>query len=205
MTERQSAGALAAAGVTVVFWSSAFVSIRSAGASYSPGALALGRLATAAVLLGAFALIRRVGWPDRRAWPGILTAGLLWFAGYMVLLNWGERLVDAGTAALIVNVGPILIALLSTWVLHEAAPRSLWFGIAVSFAGTVVVGLSMSGGGGSSLLGGLLCVLAGVTYALGGGLQKPALQYGSAPQNTPYSAPVAPGALLPFSRPLAHH
>ena len=204
MSERQSAGALAAAGVTVLFWSSAFVSIRSAGASYSPGALAFGRLATAAVLLGAFALVRRVGWPDRRAWPGILISGLLWFAGYMVFLNWGERLVDAGTAALVVNVGPILIALLSAWVLHEAAPRSLWLGIAVSFAGTVVVGLSMSGGGGSSLLGVLLCVLAAITYAIGVVSQKPALKYGSALQITTYSALVAAVALLPFAGLLAH-
>ncbi|WP_433379119.1 DMT family transporter [Actinoplanes sp. CA-142083] len=196
--------ALVAAAVTVIFWASAFVSIRSAGAAYSPGALALGRLATAAVLLGAFALIRRVGWPDRRAWPGILTSGLLWFGGYMVFLNWGERLVDAGTAALIVNVGPILIALLSARLLHEAAPRSLWLGIAVSFAGTAVVGLSMSSGGSSSLLGVLLCVLAAITYAIGVVSQKPALRYGSALQITTYSALVATLALLPFSGVLLH-
>ena len=199
MTDRQGARALLAAAVTVLFWASAFVSIRSAGAAYSPGALAAGRLITAALVLGAFALVRRVGWPDRRAWPGILTAGLLWFCGYMVFLNWGERLVDAGTAALVVNVGPILIALISTFILHEAAPRSLWAGIAVSFAGTVVVGLSMSGGGGSSLLGVLLCVLAAITYAIGVVSQKPALRYGSALQITTYSALVAAIALLPFA------
>src|SRR5262245_30179621 len=119
MPDRQRAAALGAAAVTVLFWASAFVSIRSAGSAYSPGALALGRLATAALLLGVFALIRRVGLPDRRAWPGILISGLLWFGGYMVFLNWGERLVDAGTAALIVNVGPILIALLSVFLLRE--------------------------------------------------------------------------------------
>ncbi|MCP9984090.1 hypothetical protein [Actinomadura madurae] len=34
--------AMAAATITVVFWASAFVAIRSAGAEYSPGALALG-------------------------------------------------------------------------------------------------------------------------------------------------------------------
>ncbi|MEU4235892.1 DMT family transporter [Actinoplanes sp. NPDC026619] len=204
MSDRERAGALAAAGVTVLFWASAFVSIRSAGAAYSPGALALGRLATAALLLGAFALVRRVGWPDRRAWPGILISGLLWFGGYMVCLNWGERLVDAGTAALIVNVGPILIALLSGWLLHEAAPRSLWLGIGVSFAGTAVVGLSMSGGGRSSLLGVLLCVLAAITYAIGVVAQKPALKHGSALQITTWSALVATLALLPFAGVLVH-
>lgn len=189
--------------MTVLFWASAFVSIRSAGSAYSPGALALGRLGTAALLLGGWALIRRVGWPDRRAWPGILTSGLLWFGGYMVFLNWGERLVDAGTAALLVNIGPILIALLGVWLLREGAPRSLWFGIAVSFAGTVVVGLSMSAGGGSSLLGVLLCVLAAITYAIGVVAQKPALRYGSALQITTYSTLVATVALLPFAGRLA--
>ena len=44
--------ALAAAGVTVLLWASAFVSIRSAAASYSPGALALGRLLIASAVLG---------------------------------------------------------------------------------------------------------------------------------------------------------
>lgn len=203
MPDRQRAVALAAAAVTVLFWASAFVSIRSAGSAYSPGALALGRLGTAALLLGGWALIRRVGWPDRRAWPGILTSGLLWFGGYMVFLNWGERLVDAGTAALLVNIGPILIALLGVWLLREAAPRSLWFGIAVSFAGTVVVGLSMSAGGGSSLLGVMLCVLAAITYAIGVVAQKPALRYGSALQITTYSTLVATVALLPFAGQLA--
>ena len=68
--------ALAAAAVTVLFWASAFVSIRSAGDAYSPGALALGRLLTAAVLLGAFALVRRVGWPH------VITGSDRRFIGY---------------------------------------------------------------------------------------------------------------------------
>ena len=199
MSDRQRAAALAAASVTVLFWASAFVSIRSAGGAYSPGALALGRLGTAALLLSVFALVRRVGWPARGAWPGILISGLLWFGGYMVFLNWGERLVDAGTAALVVNLGPILIAVLSTRLLREATPRSLWIGMGVSFAGTVVVGLSMSGGGSSSLLGVLLCLLAAITYAIGVVAQKPALRHGSALQITTYSTLVATVALLPFA------
>ncbi len=199
MVDRKSAGASAAAAVTVVFWASAFVSIRSAGGAYSPGALALGRLGTAAVVLGLFALVRRVGWPARGAWPGILISGVLWFGGYMVFLNWGERLVDAGTAALIVNIGPILIALLGAWLLRERSPRSLWIGIAVSFAGTVVVGLSVSGSGNSSLLGVLLCLLAAITYAIGVVAQKPALRHGSALQITTWSVLVATVCLLPFA------
>ena len=192
-----------AVAVTVVLWASAFVSIRHAGEAYSPGALALGRLAAAVVVLGVFALIRRVGWPPRAAWPGILISGVLWFAGYTVLLNWGEREVDAGTAALLINIGPILIALLGAVVLRERLTKPLLAGIAVSFAGAVVVGASMSGGGGSSLLGVLLCVLAAVTYAIGVVAQKPALNHASALQVTTYSCLVGFATCLPFAGVLA--
>jgi drug/metabolite transporter (DMT)-like permease len=191
--------ALIAAGVTVVLWASAFVSIRSAGEAYSPGALALGRLATAAVVLGVIALIRREGLPPRAAWPGILAAGVLWLGLYMVALNWGERKVDAGTAALVVNVGPILIALFSAVLLREGLPRPLIAGIAVSFAGAAVVGLSTSTGGGASVAGVLLCLLAAVAYAIGVVAQKPALRHASAFQVTLYSCLVGLVACLPFT------
>jgi drug/metabolite transporter (DMT)-like permease len=179
------------------------VSIRSAGSAYSPGALALGRLATGAVVLAAISLIRRVGAPPRAAWPGILVSGVLWFGAYMVLLNWGEREVDAGTAALVVNVGPVLIALLGGWLLHEGLPRRLLAGIAVSFAGAVVVGLSMSNGGRSSVLGVLLCLLAAIAYAGGVVAQKPALRHATALQATTYGCLVGLIACLPFAGVLA--
>ena len=204
MPDRQQSTAVAAAAVTVVFWASAFVAIRSAGDAYSPGAMALGRLGTAALVLGVFALVRRVGWPRRAAWPGILISGVGWFAGYMVLLNWGEQIVDAGTAALVVNVGPILIAVLGGLFLGERTRRSVWLGIGVAFAGTAVVGLSMSRGGGSSVLGVVLCFLAAVTYAIGVVAQKPALRHGSALQITTYACLVATVALLPFAGRLLH-
>ena len=47
--------AAGAAAVTVVLWASAFVSIRSAGGHFSPGALALGRLLVASLALPAAA------------------------------------------------------------------------------------------------------------------------------------------------------
>lgn len=55
----------------------------------------------------------------RAGMAGIVAAGVLWFGIYMVALNWGEQHVDAGTAAMVVNIGPILIALLSGWLLRE--------------------------------------------------------------------------------------
>lgn len=191
--------AAGAALVTVVLWASAFVSIRSAGEVYSPGALALGRLLAGSVALGALCLIRREGWPPRAAWPGIAVSGVLWFGVYMVVLNWGEQQVDAGTAALVVNIGPILIALLGARLLGDPMPPRLLAGMAVSFAGAVTVGLSMSGGGSSSALGVLLCLLAAVAYAGGVVAQKPALARAGALQVTTFGCLVGAVLCLPFA------
>ncbi|MGW5639296.1 DMT family transporter, partial [Streptomyces sp. NPDC003832] len=196
--------AAGAATVTVVLWASAFVSIRSAGASYAPGALALGRLLAGALVLGVICVVRREGWPPRPAWRGIALSGVLWFGFYMVALNWGEQQVDAGTAALVVNIGPILVALLGARLLGDAMPPRLLAGMAVSFAGAVTVGLSMSGGGGSSLLGVVLCLLAAVGYAGGVVAQKPALGHASPLQVTTFGCLVGAVACLPFAPQLVH-
>lgn len=191
--------ALAAAAVTAILWASAFVAIRSAGSVYSPGSLALGRLLAGATVLGAISLLRRTGWPPRAAWPGILCSGVLWFGGYLVLLNWGEREVDAGTAAMLVNIGPLLIALLGGRLLGEGLPRSLLVGMAVSFAGAVLVGISTSGTGRASVPGVLLCLLAAVAYAVGVVAQKPALRHAGALSVTTFGCVIGAVACLPFA------
>ncbi|MFD7812673.1 DMT family transporter [Streptomyces sp. NPDC059785] len=195
-TELLAAGA---ATVTVLLWASAFVSIRSAGASYSPGALALGRLLAGALALGVLCLVRGEGLPPRGAWRGIVISGVLWFGFYMVALNWGEQQVDAGTAALVVNVGPVLIALLGARLLGDAMPPRLLAGMAVSFAGAVAVGLSMSGDGRNSVLGVVLCLLAAGAYAAGVVAQKPALGSGSPLQVTTFGCLVGAVTCLPFA------
>ncbi|WP_020139333.1 DMT family transporter [Streptomyces sp. 351MFTsu5.1] len=195
-TELLAAGA---ATVTVVLWASAFVSIRSAGEAYSPGALALGRLLSGALALGVLCLVRREGLPPREAWRGIAVSGVLWFGFYMVVLNWGEQQVDAGTAALVVNVGPLLIALLGARLLGDAMPPRLLAGMAVSFAGAVTVGLSMTDEGGSSVLGVVLCLLAAIAYAGGVVAQKPALGSASPLQVTTFGCLVGAVVCLPFA------
>jgi drug/metabolite transporter (DMT)-like permease len=150
---------MAAIVTTVVAWASAFVSIRSAGHDYTAGALALGRMLVATIAVMALLVVRREGLPDRRAWPGILIGGVLWFGLYMVALNWAEQRVDAGTAAMLIGIGPIVIALLSARLLGEGLPRLLIAGLAVAFAGTVLVGYSQSGGGSAPILGVLACLV----------------------------------------------
>ncbi|HET6481101.1 MAG TPA: DMT family transporter [Actinoplanes sp.] len=178
-------------------WASAFVGIRAAAPHFSPGSLALGRLLASSVVLVLFLVIRRERLPPRAGWPGIAVSGVLWFGLYMVALNWGEELVDAGTAAMVVNVGPALMALLAGWLLDEGFPPRLLAGIVVSFAGAMVVGFSISGDGQASVLGVLLCLVAAIAYAAGVVAQKSASRHASALQTTTFGCLIGAIACLP--------
>jgi drug/metabolite transporter (DMT)-like permease len=152
--------ALGAALVTVVLWASAFVGIRAAGDDFAPTSLALGRLLVASAVLGAFVLVRREPLPRAGDLPLLVVCGLLWFGFYNVALNAGERRVDAGTAAMLVNVAPVLIAVLAGIVLREGFPRRLLAGCAFAFGGVAVIGVATNGSGSSSGWGAALCLLA---------------------------------------------
>jgi drug/metabolite transporter (DMT)-like permease len=195
--------ALVAALVTVVLWASAFVGIRAAGEDLSPGALSLGRLAVGSALLGVFVLLQQGRLPGRRDWPGIVVCGVLWFGLYNLALNEAEQRVDAGTAAMLVNVGPILIALLAGWLLKEGFPRALVAGCAVAFAGVVVIGLATSERGVAAGWGAVLCVAAAAFYAGGVVAQKPLLSRASALHVTWLAATVGLVVCLPFAATLA--
>jgi drug/metabolite transporter (DMT)-like permease len=159
---------LAAALVTVVVWASAFVGIRSAGRSFSPGALSLGRMVVSAAALGLVFMLRGEHLPTRTqlraAGPLLLVTGVLWFGVYHLFLNSGERRVDAGTASMLVNVGPILIAVLAGLLLREGFPPMLFAGCAVAFGGVALIGLA-GGGHAATTAGVLLCLGAAAAYA----------------------------------------
>ena len=134
--------------------------------------------------------------------PGLVLCGVLWFGIYNVALNAAEQRVDAGTAAMLVNVGPILIILLAGIVLGEGFPRSLLAGAAVAFAGVAVIAFADSQRG-VSTLGTLLCLVAAVAYAGGVVSQKPALARVSPLQATFVACLVGTLVCLPFAPQLA--
>jgi drug/metabolite transporter (DMT)-like permease len=192
--------ALAAVTVTVLAWASAFVGIRYVGRVYDPGALALGRLVVGTLALGAL-LLTRGRWvrPTAREWSLLLLCGIAWFAVYNVALNAAEQRVDAGTTAMLVNIGPILIALFAGVLLHEGFPRPLLVGAGIAFAGAVVIGASTADGDTTDLVGVALCVVAAVTYAVGVLAQKPVLRRLPAVQVTFLACAIGTAACLPFA------
>ena len=201
---REQKLAVGAALVSVVLWASAFVGIRAAGRALSAGPLSLSRLLVGSIALGILVAVRREAMPPRRDYRGLLVCGLLWFGAYNVLLNQAERQVDAGTAAMLVNTGPVFIALLSGLLLGEGFPRRLLVGCAVAFSGTIVIGLATSSRGLQAGVGALLCLGAAVAYSAGTVAEKPLLSRTSALTITWLACTIGAAACLPFAPQLVH-
>ncbi|GAB6985423.1 DMT family transporter [Nocardioides pyridinolyticus] len=164
---------LAAVGVTLVLWASAFVGIRYLGDDFSPGALSLGRLLVGALCLAVVALPRGLPRPTGRQWVSIVTIGVLWFGIYNVALNAGERRIDAGTAAMLIQISPVLIAVLAAIFLNERFTAYLAGGLALAFAGVGLISLSGGDGSDHDVVGVALCLLSAFVYSISLILQKP--------------------------------
>jgi drug/metabolite transporter (DMT)-like permease len=196
---RTSALPLVAVAVTLLLWSSAFVAIRHLGHSFSPGSLSLGRLVVGSVALGVVLLMRGWTMPARRDWPGLIVIGVLWFGLYNVALNAGEHRVDAGTAAMLIQISPVLVAVLAAVFLKERATPMLGVGLLVAFAGVVLIATSTSDHGSRDPLGVLLCLVAAAAYAVSLIFQKPLVSRLSAIEVTWIACTVGALTCLPFA------
>ena len=198
--------------VTVLAWASAFVVIRFAAPWLTPGALTLGRLLVATVALTVLSSFRRLGGGRRlqrlraltrdERWLLVLV-GLAWFAVYNVALNAGERHVDAGTASMIIQLAPVIVAVLAGTLLHEDFPRPLVVGVAVALLGTILIGVAAGSAEpsaqGSPGLGVVLVLVSALVYAVALVAQKVVLRRVSGLVVTWAACAVGCVACLPFA------
>jgi drug/metabolite transporter (DMT)-like permease len=190
---------LAAVATTLVLWASAFVAIRHLAGAFGAGSLSLGRLLAGAGCLGAFALARGIPRPTGREWVSIVAIGVLWFGIYNVALNAGEQDVDAGTAVMLIQVSPVLVALLAAVFLGERFTAHLAIGLALAFAGVALIATASGDSGDRSITGVVLCLLAAVVYAVSLVLQKPLVARLSAMHVTWLACTVGAVVCLPFA------
>src|SRR5918992_1842916 len=142
-------------------------------ANAHPLAVAVWRLGLSLVVVGAFLFAGR-GWRQwrmltRTELGAALAAGVflaLHFWSWIASLN----LTTVAASVVLVNTQPVIVALLSAAVLHEAPARRQWLGIGVAVAGAVIVAApdlaTSAGASRRALLGDLLALVGAVTAAL---------------------------------------
>jgi drug/metabolite transporter (DMT)-like permease len=128
--------------VAMLTWSSAYATISYALSAFTPGEVALGRLALGLVCFLAWARFRNLPLPPLKEWPPLMALGVMGLALYHFCLNDAETEVASGTAAIILALSPAVTGVASTLWLGERLSSRTVAGLAVALAGVVLVTLT---------------------------------------------------------------
>jgi drug/metabolite transporter (DMT)-like permease len=159
-----------------VVWAGSFAAIKHLLSTGVTGPeIAAGRYLVAAPGFAAALRMSRGGGVARRDMPRIVLAGVLVVSVYHLALNAGERHTTAGTAAVIIGTAPGLT--LGLALLMGLEQFSAWraAGLAVAFAGVVIV-VTLGAGHGVSLdnaVGPLFVLISAGSFAAYNVLVKP--------------------------------
>jgi len=165
----------AAIATTIIGWASAFAAIRVGLTALTPVELAAARYLAAAVPAGLYLLIARPPLPSLRDFLRLIVIGVLFIAAYAVLLNTGEQTIAAGPASFIIQINPIIVALIAMPLLGERFGLGGWLGTLVSFLGVGLIAYG-SGDGLGLNIGALLILGAALCTSISTILQKPMLR-----------------------------
>jgi drug/metabolite transporter (DMT)-like permease len=155
--------------VLALVWGASFMFIKVAVRELAPATLITGRLASAALALGAVALVslgaRRTAAELRRAWRPLVVVALVNTALPFWLLSWGETRLDSGLASIIQAAVPIFNAGLAFGFFRESRVTGLRLaGLGIGFVGVaLLVGAQPHG----KVLGAVAVVAMALCYAVG--------------------------------------
>jgi drug/metabolite transporter (DMT)-like permease len=158
---------------TIIAWASAFPAIRAALDGFGPLELGATRFAIAAVPAALFLAVTRPKLPSLADSWRFGFGGLVFVAGYTVLLNLGQQTVSAGAASFIININPIITAALAMLVLGERFTGSQWLGSAISLSGVGLIAFGQNGAALDLGIGVLLVLGAALCNSLTTIVQKP--------------------------------
>jgi len=135
-----------AAMVTILTWSAAFPVTRFLLEFYSPGAIMVLRFILASVILIAIGIIKKIKLPEVKDLPLFFTLGIFGVFAYNFFFNTGSVHVVSGVSSFIVAASPMFTVFWARLFLKESVRPIVWFGVALSFCGLMLVMFSQTGG-----------------------------------------------------------
>ena len=150
----------------MVLWSTGFIVARYGTRDAGPLTFLAIRLTIAALVLGVVATAKGAPRPTQRqvVWAGVVGIAMhaVYLGGVFLAISWG---MPSGVGALIAGLHPVLTAMAGRAVLGERLRRVQWLGVALGFAGVIVVVVDRLlaksvGVNGGALLAASLSVLA---------------------------------------------
>jgi drug/metabolite transporter (DMT)-like permease len=123
-----------------LIWGTTYFAIRICLETMPPALLAGLRWLAAGCLLTLVQRLRGQRLPSPRFWPGLAVIGALFIVGGNGLVVWAEQWVPSGLTAVLLASSPFwMVGIEAAIPGGERPPRWTWIGLAVGFAGIVVL------------------------------------------------------------------
>jgi drug/metabolite transporter (DMT)-like permease len=140
--ERLDGRTLIYIGIALITWSSAYAGIAYALASFTPGEVALARLAIGSLCFAMLLWVKRVPLPQRSDWLPLTVLGVIGLTVYHLCLNYAETRIASGTAAILIALVPAATTTLSAFWIGERISARRMIGLGIALLGVVLVVLA---------------------------------------------------------------
>ena len=156
-----------------VIWGASFLFIAEGLAAVEPNGVTFTRIAIGFLTLSLFPSARKP--VARTDWAGTAALGILWFAFPLSMFPFAEQHVSSALTGMLNGATPLCVAAVATLVAGRLPERGTLAGLAIGFAGAVVMALPALGGS-SSAFGVGLIVAALVSYGIALNVARPLQQ-----------------------------
>jgi drug/metabolite transporter (DMT)-like permease len=141
----------------------------------------------------------------RGDWKGIAALGVLWFAFPMTLFPHAQQHVSSALAGMLNGVAPMLAVVAASISSRRWPLRGVVIGLAVGFAGAVLMGLPDIRAGGNEARGVILIVVAMSSYGVALNVSRPLQQRNGALPTVWRALAIAVALTAPLGAPALLH
>ena len=160
---------VAAFAAIYLIWGTTFLGIRFAVETIPPFLMGAARFLLAGALLFGWTRLRGVPLPRRALWKPAFVAGFFMMLVAQGSVSWAEQKIPSGVAAVIVAMMPIWFLLLEWLAVSHRPPRLVTvLGLAVGFAGVVIlIAPWQTGARDINLVGAIVVLVGSLGWAVG--------------------------------------
>ncbi len=152
-----------------LIWGSSFLFLKLALASFEPFTLGAIRLVVGGAMIICLALATRQPLPRRkRDWAWIGVVGIVASAIAFAFMNTGQALIESSEGGIIITTVPLFTLVLAHWFTDDKMSWRKVLGVAVGFAGVMVMfGPTLLSGFAASIVGQSFIIVTSFCYACG--------------------------------------
>jgi drug/metabolite transporter (DMT)-like permease len=161
--------------IVVLLWASTFVVTKAAFAEVSPLGVIFSRFLIMVALALAVMFAKERGaslWIERRDLGRFVLAGLSGYTFYQLGFILGLSRTSPFSSSLLIAMVPLFTVLILA-VMGERTPVQGWVGLGVALVGVVIFLLDKRGAATGTLIGDLLSIGAGISFAIYGIVNRP--------------------------------